>query len=136
MTKNRRRYESLSKDLSRLAPFMPYLRVEEYGRDKSGDGPRFRLELRGCSADVEEAALQLKAGCIACENTIYPFRKRATRGGSVYLAVTCPLSICVGCSRSHAATLEYKVLSQQVLSLYPSNLKKAGERRAGKRQIP
>lgn len=104
--------------------FAPYLIIEEYGRDRSGDGPRFRLELKGAPPDVQQAALNFRMKCVACDHYIHPFRQRK-KSVSIYFAATCPLDVHVGCSRGDKATREYKAVAAAVLRLEPSNLKKA-----------
>lgn len=115
----------LSDDSVALSTFGPYLKVEEYGRDKSGKGPRFRLELRGAPPEVVEEALAYKVYCATCLSPINAFRRRKKSISSVYVAVACPLESCIGCSRGDAPTEEYHRIRKAVLRRWPKNLKKA-----------
>jgi hypothetical protein len=86
----------------------PHIKVEKYVREGGGSrNPRFRLELKRNTPDeIMKQAVRVTAKCASCGKKIYPVRLR-TRG-IAYIAVTCPLTVNVACSRNPAASLEYK----------------------------
>lgn len=78
-----------------------------------------RLELPVSDRPIAEltAILSMRVPCAACGNLIQPFRSRkgksagrAERPGRLFLALTCTLQQCVGCSRGAAATEAYERL--------------------------
>ena len=100
----------MSAFLDAIAPFLPYIRIELC----QGENGRKRIELdRHIPLDVAIKALDVTAPCVACENTIHPFRKRA---GSVlrssvkrylYLADTCDQETSKKCSKGRRASDGY-----------------------------
>lgn len=93
----------------------PYIKVQKYVREGGGSkNPRFRLELKKTIPEQDfEYALHLTTKCVSCGEKIHPVRKRS--GGTGYIAVTCPLSVNVACSRNHAAaSTEYKRIAKLV----------------------
>lgn len=84
----------------------PYVEATAYDRDGGHEHPRWRLELRAdAPPEVREQALDVEAECAACGRPHRPFRER--QGGSIYLAVACPLSVSLGCARSGLAAAAY-----------------------------
>ena len=93
-----------------------FVKVEIYDRDGGHAHPRFRFEwIKSTLEDVNRAALEIECGCARCGATIHPFRRRKPsneRGlGHVYLAVTCPLNVNVGCARSRVAADTYTAIA-------------------------
>lgn len=90
----------------------PFIKVEKYLREGGGaKNPRFRLELKRTTPEqVIDQALLLTTKCVSCAKKIHPVRERSR--GVAYIAVTCPLSVNVACSRNPAASLEYKRIAE------------------------
>jgi hypothetical protein len=90
-----------------FAPFIPYLRAVEHRRcDLSSQTP----------PNIMAAALLFEARCVACGDSIRPFRRRAAmsprgpRPSPIYLAMTCPSDVKPGCSRGNRASAAYESL--------------------------
>lgn len=104
-----------------------YVHVEVYDRDGGHAHPRVRFEVHA-SNTMLFILTAIKVPCVACGRPIHPVRARAENddlrnpasrpppAGHHYLAVTCPLSTKIGCSRSGAARDEY---NQIKLALRP-----------------
>lgn len=92
----------------------PYIKKERYVREGGGTrNARNRIEIRTLPPDLLKRALDFEMPCVACGAIHHPFRRRgpAKRGeniGHLYFAACCPLKIRMGCSRSKAASEEYK----------------------------
>lgn len=89
-----------------------FIKVEKYVREGGGSrNPRFRLELKKSTPEQTiEQALLFTGKCVTCGEEIHPVRARS--GGNYYIAVTCPLSVNVACSRSPLASAEYKRIAE------------------------
>lgn len=90
----------------------PYIRLERYQREGGGSrNPRFRLELKASTPEqVVEQSLNALTKCASCGEKIHPVRKRS--GGKYYIAVSCPLTVNVACSRHPSASSEYKRVAE------------------------
>jgi len=90
---------------------MQFVKVEHYDRDRGHKDPRFRFEwLPDTPPDIERSALEIEVACAKCGRPIRPFRRRkdtAPGRGHLYLAVSCPLDVRIGCSRSKVASRAY-----------------------------
>lgn len=86
----------------------PHIKVEKYLREGGGSrNPRFRLELKRTTPEqVITQALLYTTKCATCGKRIHPVRERSR--GVAYIAVTCPLTVNVACSRNPNASAEYK----------------------------
>jgi hypothetical protein len=76
------------------------------------EGQHCRIELGPSTPwHIQQQALTITAPCPACGRAIYPFRRRKARSGrliasgTVYLSVSCPISVSIKCSRGGAARL-------------------------------
>lgn len=94
---------------------LPYIRVEEYVKDRGHSKPRFRIEIKDMNdipVAVREKALDLELPCPHCATPVNPIRVRRTRQGKefvnqLYFAPCCPTDENEACSRSPAARAEY-----------------------------
>lgn len=95
---------------------LPFVRVEQ------AEGSRFRLEVRDAPVELAKLALEMEVQCADCGRTIKPVRPRKAPGNKrseftgkgLYLALACPLSVNVGCSRGHAVRDEYQAVKAAV----------------------
>lgn len=83
--------------------------IQIYHANDTENG-RVRIEIR---AGIPPELTSIQMPCVSCGNPIYVVRRRRNdpkRGhgiGRLYIAVTCELSVCVGCSRGTEARDEY-----------------------------
>lgn len=115
----------------------PCIRVEVYDRDGGHSKPRVRFEIKA-APPVLRKLVSLNVPCVACGASIRVVRPRAENGDArnpasrpwlgshFYLAVTCPLSVNIGCSRSGSARDEYNRIK---LALRPDLASPAKRRR-------
>ena len=87
-----------------------WLVAEDYSRDGGDENPRHRIELdKNTPEEWIGIALRWQGLCVKCGRggTSY-LRKRSGGRKGIYMAVTCPLSVNVGCARSKAASVAYE----------------------------
>ena len=100
-----------------------YVRRELYDRDGGHADPRRRFEMElPAGSPLVDLALGLRCACAACGAAIHPFRQRKQPAATsrrrkpaserLYVAVACPLSVSVGCSRGDAAAEAYVALEE------------------------
>lgn len=100
---------------------LPYVQMQVYGRDNGPDHPRCRFEVNAPLNLLQRFAefTTLCPHCGAVMKFVRPRNKsKSARNpsrspsptGRYYLAVSCPLDVNTGCSRSAAAAAEYERL--------------------------
>lgn len=104
----------------------PSIRLEVYGKDGGPLKVRRRIELvtGGLDAALLRQALEYTCGCVHCDRPMHPFRPRIKGLGDrvelarhVYMAVACPLDVCVGCSRGTPSREAYLLIREVVEKL-------------------
>jgi hypothetical protein len=87
----------------------PWVKIQTYDRDGGHADPRHRIELDAPDNDAFRAVvLAVTVPCVACGAVIHPIRSRAAdTHGNLYIAVTCPLNVRMGCARGGAASDAY-----------------------------
>lgn len=104
-----------------LAPFMV---VEDHATAEGELYPRFRLEVEPPIA-LFLRLRKLLVRCVHCGSSVHPFRRRLQeRGPRLYYTSTCPVTLRVGCSRSHAAHADHRAVLDEL----------GGEPKASERQ--
>jgi hypothetical protein len=86
----------------------PYICVETYDRDGGHAHPRHRFEVRRVPPTLAPRFLAIEVACATCGRAIAPIRQRRGAAGNLFLAVSCLLSVRVGCARSPKAAAEYR----------------------------
>jgi hypothetical protein len=110
------------------AELAPYIRIEEYVKDRGHSKPRFRIEFREIhDAPLRERVLALELPCPTCGELVNPIRERRVRNGKnyvtqMYFAPSCPSIDSENCAISPQARAAYykvkeAVPAQQVLAL-------------------
>ena len=99
--------------------FVPFIEMT-WPRDKRA-GTRPVFDLRSSAPwNVKADALQYTAPCARCGRAIHPFRDRthdvprSKKPYHIYLAVTCPLNVNMGCSRGGHATAAYDAIEELI----------------------
>lgn len=94
----------------------PLVRIEFYGPDGGPDDPRHRIEVVAPSDDAADLLCTLEMACVKCGRAIHPIRRRAgDHRRHLYYAATCPLDVCLPCSRGGEASAEYDRVRDAVL---------------------
>lgn len=88
----------------------PYLKIDLCPQDGGTiDDPRIRIGFNGLPESLGREATFVTMPCVACLTANFPLRKRQgddfTR---IYYACACPVAVRPGCSKGHAAWLEYE----------------------------
>jgi hypothetical protein len=98
----------------------PCIVIEVYGRDGGPDKPRVRIEVHPPDSATAARWLALTMRCVACGREIHPIRARKGAGNKrgltrhLYFAPTCPLNVCLPCSRGTEARDEYRAIREAV----------------------
>lgn len=87
----------------------PWITFEVYDRDGGHAHPRYRLECHPPpSPSLRKVLLDIETTCARCGKTIHPIRARkGSRHNQLFLAVSCDLDTCYGCSRGPEARDAY-----------------------------
>lgn len=98
--------------------YLPWLRAIPAKDVRAGKHARLELASNTPGA-VKWDAIQLYEACVSCGRHVYVFRTRASARGrnnasGIYLAVTCPLDVSVGCSRGRKAAEAYDAIERLI----------------------
>lgn len=104
-----------------------YFTVELTTRESAR--PRVRIELKKLPPELSVVALTMWMPCVCCSAPIHPIRARhgknlrsETKGQNFFFAATCPLEVCLPCSRGMAARAEYLAIQAALLAPMPAQL--------------
>lgn len=100
--------------------------IRQWARVERGPRGHLRFELKHPPPAELPWLLRVQVRCVACGDPIHPVRSRMAPGNKrsenlghgLFLCVSCPLSVRVGCSRGKAARdeclrLEFEVISHK-----------------------